>query len=68
MKRIFQYKTWNTLEADPLFAKPKCTLSSDEQKRRAAMQMNRMTEFNLVPPEIYDLSYKHKVSEIVHRL
>ncbi|XP_037044871.1 peroxisomal acyl-coenzyme A oxidase 3-like [Bradysia coprophila] len=60
-----KYKTWNTLEADPLFAKPRCTLSADEQKRRAAMQMNRMTDFNLVPPEIYDLSYKHKTKYLM---
>lgn len=29
------------------------------------MQMNRMTDFNLVPPEIYDLSYKHKVGSSI---
>ncbi|KAJ6645786.1 Peroxisomal acyl-coenzyme A oxidase 3, partial [Pseudolycoriella hygida] len=69
-----KYKAWNTLEADPLFAKPKCTLPADEQKRRTAMQVNRLTDLNLVPPEIYDLSYKHKtkflmsINEALHSI
>lgn len=50
------------MEADPVFAKPKSTVSVDEQKRRAALQMNKMNELNLVPRITSDSSYKDKVS------
>jgi acyl-CoA oxidase len=56
-----KYKVWNTLERDPLFARPQSALSSDKQKRRAALQLNRVTEYEFAPPEVYTASVHHKV-------
>lgn len=56
-----KYKTWNKIEADPLFAKPKHTLSADEQKYRAAMQMNATNLLKLAPPDIERMSHRQKV-------
>uniref|UniRef100_A0A0K8TTB3 Acyl-coenzyme A oxidase n=1 Tax=Tabanus bromius TaxID=304241 RepID=A0A0K8TTB3_TABBR len=55
-----KYKVWKILEADPLFSKPKTALSSDEQKRLAAMQMNKMAHLNLIPPELSQRGYLEK--------
>lgn len=59
-----KYDAWNTFESDPLFAKSKQTLTADEQKRRAAIQMNAMHKLRLGPPNIDKLSHKEKVSTI----
>lgn len=56
-----KYKTWNKIESDPLFAKTKHTLSSDEQKYRAAMQMNATNLLKLAPPDIESMSHRQKV-------
>lgn len=55
-----KYKTWNKMEADPLFAKPKQTLSADQQKYRAAMQMNATNLLKLAPPNVEQLSHGQK--------
>lgn len=56
-----KYKTWNKIESDPLFAKPKHTLSSDEQKYRAALQMNATNLLKLAPPDVEKMSHRLKV-------
>lgn len=56
-----KYSAWDKIEANPLFAKPKHTLSADEQKYRVALQMNEMRSLNLLPPEIEKLSHNEKV-------
>lgn len=56
-----KYDAWNALEANPLFAKPRLTLSADEQKYRAALQMNAMHELNLFPSDIINAGHKEKV-------
>lgn len=56
-----KYKTWNKIEADPLFAKPKQTLSADEQKYRAAMQMNATNLLKLAPPDVDKMNHRQKV-------
>lgn len=56
-----KYKTWNKIESDPLFAKTKHTLSADEQKYRAAMQMNATNLLKLAPPDIENMSHRQKV-------
>lgn len=56
-----KYKTWNKIEADPLFAKPKQTPSADEQKYRAAMQMNATNLLNLAPPDVDKMNHGQKV-------
>lgn len=56
-----KYKTWNKMEVDPLFAKPKQTLSADEQKYRAAMQMNATNLLKLAPPDVDKMNHRQKV-------
>lgn len=56
-----KYHAWNTFESNPLFARPKQTLTGDEQKRRAAIQMNAVQTMNLAPPNVDQLSHKEKV-------
>lgn len=56
-----KYKTWNKIEADPLFAKPRQTPSADEQKYRAAMQMNATNLLKLAPPDVGKMSHRQKV-------
>lgn len=61
-----KYKTWNKIEADPLFAKPKQTLSADEQKYRAAMQMNATNLLKLAPPDVDKMNHRQKVVFTFH--
>ncbi|CAD7085580.1 unnamed protein product [Hermetia illucens] len=67
-----KYKIWKILESDPLFAKPKQTLPTDQQKRIAAMQMNRMAHLDIAPSDVYNLSFQEKtrylmsVNEAIH--
>lgn len=56
-----KYKTWNKIESDPLFAKPRCTKSSDEAKHRAALQMNATNLLKLAPPDVESMSHRQKV-------
>lgn len=54
--------TWNILEKDPLFRKPAVTLPMDEQKRLAAMQFNKITEYHFQPDGLETAEYKPRVS------
>lgn len=56
-----KYHVWNTLERDPLFRKPLCSLPIDEQKRRAAVQVNRVNDYQFAPKEIQEAAYKPRV-------
>lgn len=56
-----KYTTWNKIESDPLFAKPRQTLSADQQKYRAAMQMNATNLLNLAPANVEQMSHRQKV-------
>lgn len=56
-----KYMAWRKIDANPLFSKPRQTLSADEQKRRAAIQMNEINALNLAPPEIEKYSYRNRV-------
>lgn len=56
-----KYDAWKAMEGNPLFAKPKQTLSADEQKYRAALQMNAMHTLKLFPSEIINAGHKEKV-------
>lgn len=58
---LLQYNVWKTLESDPLFSKSDRTLTSDEMKRIAAMQFNRVTHYQFEPEEIYSADYNYKV-------
>lgn len=60
-----KYKTWNKMEADPLFAKPKQTLSADQQKYRAAMQMNATNLLKLAPPNVEQMNHREKVCLLI---
>lgn len=57
-----KYMTWDKIESNPLFAKPKQTLPADEQKRIAAIQMNAINDLNLAPPEIENMTYRDRVN------
>ncbi|KAM8714913.1 hypothetical protein ACLKA7_002029 [Drosophila subpalustris] len=61
-----KYNVWRRLENDPLFAHASRTLPMDEQKRLAAMQVNKMKELNLVPKEIESLSFSAKTKYLMH--
>lgn len=58
-----KYNTWDALEAIPLFAKPKQTLTADEQKYRAALQMNAMHGLKLFPTHLINAGHREKVSK-----
>ncbi|XP_055304318.1 peroxisomal acyl-coenzyme A oxidase 3 isoform X2 [Sitodiplosis mosellana] len=55
-----KYKTWNRIESNPLFAKPRHTLSADQQKYRAAMQMNATNLLKLAPPDVDKMNHSQK--------
>lgn len=57
-----KYNVWQKIEEHPLFAKPKETLSADEQKYRAALQMNVMKELNFRSNDIDQTNHKEKVA------
>lgn len=56
-----KYKTWEKIEANPLFAKPKGTPSPDRQKYLAAMQMNATNLWKLAPADVESVSHRNKV-------
>ncbi|XP_035915994.1 peroxisomal acyl-coenzyme A oxidase 3 [Anopheles stephensi] len=56
-----KYDIWRRLESEPLFAPVTATLSVDQQKERAARQVNRIADLELAPPEIYSKPYKYRV-------
>ncbi|EDV98718.1 GH13470 [Drosophila grimshawi] len=60
-----KYKVWRRLESDPLFAHPSRTPPMDQQKRLAAMQVNRMKQLQLVPKEIESLSFSAKTKYLM---
>lgn len=63
-----KYKTWNKLESDPLFAKPRCSSSSDDCKYRAALQMNATNLLKLAPPNVESMSHRQKVRFFLRNL
>ncbi|XP_063699485.1 peroxisomal acyl-coenzyme A oxidase 3 isoform X2 [Culicoides brevitarsis] len=60
-----KYHVWEVLEKDPLFRKPLCTLPVDEQKRRAAVQMNRVADYNFAPKEVQEDAYKPRIRHLM---
>lgn len=56
-----KYQTWDKIEADPLFAKPRYTLSADEQKRRAALQMNATAHLKMTAPDVENMTHRQRV-------
>lgn len=56
-----KYDVWRRLESEPLFTPVTATLSVDEQKERAAKQVNRIADLELAPAEIYSSDYKYRV-------
>lgn len=69
-----KYKAWRLIEAEPLFAKPVQTLSADEQKYRAAVQMKSIHDLHLSPPNMERLGHKDKtrylmtINEALHSI
>lgn len=58
---MFQYDVWRKLESEPLFTPVSSTLSADQQKERAAKQVNRVADLELAPAEVYSMDYKYRV-------
>lgn len=56
-----KYDVWKKLESEPLFTPVTSTLSADEQKERAAKQVNRVADLELAPAEVYSMDYKYRV-------
>lgn len=56
-----KYRTFKIMESQPLFDRPG-NPSSDEQKRIAAVQMMKIKDLNMFPPEIYSLDFRPRVS------
>ncbi|XP_055597144.1 peroxisomal acyl-coenzyme A oxidase 3-like [Uranotaenia lowii] len=56
-----KYKVWKKLQSEPLFTPVKSTLSVDQQKERAAKQVNRVADLELAPAEVYSMDYKYRV-------
>ncbi|CAO1355326.1 unnamed protein product [Diamesa hyperborea] len=57
-----KYMIWNRLENDPMFKRTLTTLPSDEQKRIAAMQVNRVAEKQFLPAEIHTAKLVKKMT------
>ncbi|KAJ8880958.1 hypothetical protein PR048_017431, partial [Dryococelus australis] len=57
-------KVWKTLEADELFHPLLATASSDEQKRRAALQLVRFHQYKFYTDGIAKSNYRRKVSHL----
>lgn len=52
---------WKKLESEPLFTPVTSTLTADQQKERAAKQVNRVADLELAPAEVYSMDYKYRV-------
>ncbi|CAH0554701.1 unnamed protein product [Brassicogethes aeneus] len=51
---------WQTLEKDPVFKRPVELLSTEEMKRRTAIQLNKYCQYNFLAPETANFPYKRK--------
>ncbi|XP_077292110.1 peroxisomal acyl-coenzyme A oxidase 3-like [Arctopsyche grandis] len=60
-----KYQIWKTLESDPLFAPSSTTLPLDEQRRRTALQIDRINQLKLFPKDIIKLDYKTKTRHML---
>ena len=56
-----KYMIWNRLEKDPMFKRTLKTLPSDELKRIAAMQVNRVADQQFLPTEIHTAKLEKRV-------
>ncbi|EAT48670.1 AAEL000370-PA [Aedes aegypti] len=56
-----KYDVWKKLESEPLFTPVTSTLTADQQKERAAKQVNRVADLELAPAEVYSMDYKYRV-------
>lgn len=59
-----KYKTWNEIESNPLFAKPRCVQSTDDTKYRTALQMNATKLAKLAESDT-ELTHREKVTDIL---
>nr|CAD7412290.1 unnamed protein product [Timema poppensis] len=59
------FKVWKTLEADELFHTPQLTPVSDEQKRRAALQLIRYHQYKFYTEGTANNNYKRKTRTIL---
>ncbi|KAF2895681.1 hypothetical protein ILUMI_10461, partial [Ignelater luminosus] len=53
-------KVWNTLEKDPIFQRPEKGLSTKDQKRIAALQLQKFRKYNLMPNNLQKESMKNR--------
>lgn len=57
-----KYRTFKIMESHPIFDREGHP-NADEQKRIAAVQMMKIKELNMFPPEIYSLNFRPRVSD-----
>lgn len=53
---------WETLKKDPLFQRNENSLTTDDMKRRTALQYKQYCKYEFLPRDIENLPYKKKVS------
>lgn len=58
-------RVWKSMEADHEFHMPHYGVSSDEQKRRAAIQLARLNHLEFLPSNINNVGYKLKVNNLM---
>lgn len=56
-----KYRTYQIMESTPLFDRAR-NPNSDEQKHIAAVQMMKIKDLNMFPPEIYSMDFRPRVS------
>lgn len=55
-----KYRTFKIMESQPLFERAH-NPTVDEQRRIAAVQMMKLIDHNIFPPEIYAMNFKPRV-------
>ncbi|XP_014300019.1 peroxisomal acyl-coenzyme A oxidase 3 [Microplitis demolitor] len=64
-KLQFKMRVWKSMEADHEFHMPHYGVSSDEQKRRAAIQLARLNHLEFLPSNINNVGYKLKTEALM---
>ncbi|XP_017774752.1 PREDICTED: peroxisomal acyl-coenzyme A oxidase 3 isoform X2 [Nicrophorus vespilloides] len=56
---------WKTLEEDPIFRRPEVELTTEEMKRRTAIQFHQFCKYNFFPSDISSWPYKQKTRMVM---
>ncbi|CAD6241119.1 GSCOCG00009152001-RA-CDS [Cotesia congregata] len=61
----FKIRVWKAMEADHEFHMPHYSISCDEQKRRAAIQLARLNHLKFLPSNINNVGYRLKTEALM---